>query len=335
MSDIDFDELDKAVGSMMEGEEERGGDGDDAESVQGEEVKEKNGSDEQEVTEAKPVARRRGRFMDMVHPSSDMHRSPSMGQERTVDKEVTEVADETERTEESSVGEDEQDVVDAVLEDLDISKDAGMKEEDLELSSVEMLDDGVYEEENKDYVEKVIDEVVEENSEGGEGDDEEMEIAENEEGAEESEPEEEVEEGGGDEEVEEVEETVVEEGDSEEEPDFGEKVEIDDIVEEVEEKEEEAKTPFIRGAKIEKRPLGEIAPTKDGMDEMKSTEGNFSAASVVDELDNGRSIYETDEIETTVVREKKTGGGWVWLLVFLAVIALGVGLGVGVWYFVM
>ena len=308
MSDLDFDELDKAVEGMMDGKNEGGDVGDGA----------KGEGEVEEKVKVAPV-RKRGRFMDMVHPSSDMRAGAGGGvgapvkREEVVEEKTEEGSGEESSGEEVIIdGEGGEDIrLDEVLEELsNENKDGGEEDEsegvfeEEEKPWVEVLDEGVYDEEKK---EDAGGDEVEGGEEPVEGDDDE----------------------GGFEEV---------DGDEDREGDFEDDSEEGGDTEEEKEDEidEVISTPFIPGAKIDKRPLGGVTRSGGDVDAIKSTSGNFSAASVVDkQQDEGRSIYDVDEDDTTmVVAERRKGGGWVWLLVVLLVIVLGAGAGVGVWYFV-
>ena len=70
MRDFDFDEIDRAVASTMQPD-------------QSDNVPVSNGDSSRPASQPAPAVRRSGRFMDVVHPSSDMRNSPTPERDRT------------------------------------------------------------------------------------------------------------------------------------------------------------------------------------------------------------------------------------------------------------
>jgi AAA ATPase containing von Willebrand factor type A (vWA) domain len=290
MSDLDFDELDKAVGTMMNDNRTDANDDENVaeDTIVTDEASESTIPDTGKASDAKLVVRQRGRFMDIVHPSSDMSSSQARNQSYSVSKNV-DPGDEV--VEENINAVEEPEEIDTVIDTLDMNDEE------------EIASPGVTEIKTDDVKVFAPATEFEEDSIDGEESEEIVEVFDS---------------------------TVEDEGvQSEEVSDDSE----DEATEADEEEEEALSTPFIAGAKVDKRPLGgDSISSDDDVDAIKSTEGNFSSKSIVDGQDTQRSIYEVEEGDTIVAPAKKKSGGWIWFLVIILVIIVGAGAGLAAFY---
>lgn len=349
MSDLDFDELDKAVNGMIEDEKsETDGTEPDAEvkkETKDKEEKPKKTEKKEEKTEDKAekskkskkakvaassldIPSRRGRFMDVMHPNHDMKkRVPNLkfttvAEVKPMDKNLAaEVAKEAAK---EPVKTDVSAEMSALLADGSETPAEGQNE----ASEANFKTDSTLEE--KVVTEEKIDEVA-----GGD-----------------VQPKEEAEAVDGDEpdlsdfnlQDENVENKATLEEEKEDAPVLAEKDEVK--IEETPEKgaldmdalkeddtEEEADdeagyTPFLPDAKVEKRPLGDVSKSIE--DEINSTDSVLNPT-VVDAAASG-NMFET-EVDAIVVEPKRRGGGWIWLLVVLLVILVGAAGGAAIYFF--
>lgn len=244
MGDIDFDEIDKAVEGAINKKKNQGADN---VPVEASELHE-------EVEMVKPA--RRGRFMDMIHPSSDM-----LGQ-RPLRADQEDVVNEDPEPAGGDTGN-----VPVPDEDEPDSEPEGMfGDEPAEVAPVDAPEDGG----ERDIANELADDYEEDDDD---------------------------------------------EDDDEEDLTPG---------------------PFLSGTKVEKRPLGGGANVgaEDAHEGIESTEGNFSTRGIIDESDEHRAMYDSEEIsDTTVAPSKKKSGGWVILLVILGVVIAGAGAGAAVFFF--
>lgn len=99
----------------------------------------------------------------------------------------------------------------------------------------------------------------------------------------------------------------------------------DASVEEVGSDVEPISTPFLPDAKVEKRPLGSIDSVgQSGVDEVQSSTSGFDPSAINE--NETQSIYDQEPVaQATVVKPKKKAGGWIWLLIILLIVLVGAG----------